>query len=180
MRYLTVLYDRDCHICRRARVWLDSQPKYVPLRYVAAQSDEARAMFPTLADTLLDKFTVVSDEGAVYREEAAWLMCLYALKRYRHWSRKLAAPGRRYLVKLMVQRISRNRLSLSKWLGTMLDTPPVPGDAGDDKPLFCAIDGTCEPPDRPRIEAFTRKYATPSDARPRARGSELLPGEWFD
>ncbi|MBK7643357.1 MAG: DUF393 domain-containing protein [Planctomycetes bacterium] len=42
---LTVLYDAQCGLCRRARRWLEAQPAYVPLEFVAAGSPAARA-FP--------------------------------------------------------------------------------------------------------------------------------------
>lgn len=184
MRYLTVLYDRECLICRKARYWLDQQPKHIPLRFMAAQSSDARLLYPTLADTLLDKFTVVSDEGAVYREDAGWIMCLYALKRYRRWAKRLAAPSRRGLVRLMVSRIGRNRLSLSKWLGRMLAAPPLMADKQATGPLFCDANGTCVTGGSSNAKAFVTRHVTAEpDANRTGRAVSTAAkarGEWFD
>lgn len=84
VRSLTVLYDAHCGVCREARAWLERQPAFVPLVFVAAGSPSAREGFPGLnhADTLR-RLTVVSDRGAVYRGTRAWLMVLWALREWR-------------------------------------------------------------------------------------------------
>ncbi|HEY3131896.1 MAG TPA: DCC1-like thiol-disulfide oxidoreductase family protein [Acidobacteriota bacterium] len=104
MRSLTVLYDSDCELCRRIRAWLEGQPAYVNLLFVPAGSDEARRRFPELdhAATLAE-LTIIGDNGAVYRNGKAFLICLWALRDYREWSLALASPelwpiARRFLV----------------------------------------------------------------------------------
>ena len=49
MRALTVLYDARCGLCSNARRWLEGQRQIVPLELLAADSEEARRRFPTLA-----------------------------------------------------------------------------------------------------------------------------------
>ena len=34
----------------------------------------------------------MSDQGAVYRNGSAWIMCLFALEAYRDWANRLAHP----------------------------------------------------------------------------------------
>jgi predicted DCC family thiol-disulfide oxidoreductase YuxK len=107
---LTVLYDIRCALCRRARAWLDDQAKYVPLEYVAAGSQEARQRFPGLdhENTLVD-LTVVGMNGEVYHGAKAWIMCLWALKKYRGTALRLATPELMPSAKRVIAWVSRNR-----------------------------------------------------------------------
>lgn len=84
MRSLTVLYDAHCGVCREARAWLERQPAFVPLEFVAAASPAARERFPGLNHPeTLHRLHVVSDQGAVYRGTGAWIMVLWALRGWR-------------------------------------------------------------------------------------------------
>ncbi len=110
MRSLTVLYDAQCEVCRRARAWLERQAQYVPLEFVAAGSDEARARFPGLdARRTLEEVTAVGDDGAVYRSAKAWVVCLWALVDYRRLSLKLARPRLLPRAERFVARRARRR-----------------------------------------------------------------------
>src|SRR5579864_6210842 len=94
MRYLTVAYDPDCGLCTRMGAWLAAQPKRIPLRVVPSSS--LAKLYPALAARRLqEELTVVSDEGAVYLGDNAWLMCLYALTRYRRMALRLSRPALR-------------------------------------------------------------------------------------
>jgi predicted DCC family thiol-disulfide oxidoreductase YuxK len=91
---LTVLYDAGCPLCSRFRDWLVAQPTLVPLRLVPAGSPEARALFPALDhDRTLVEITVVGDDGAVWTHEHAWVMCLWATRRFRPMAERLAHPA---------------------------------------------------------------------------------------
>jgi predicted DCC family thiol-disulfide oxidoreductase YuxK len=100
---LTVLYDAGCRVCRTAKAWLAGREQLVPLEFVPAGSAQARLRFPTLdhAGTLAD-LTVVADTGAVYTGDAAWLVCLWALSRYRALAMRLAQPRLRPLARRAV------------------------------------------------------------------------------
>jgi predicted DCC family thiol-disulfide oxidoreductase YuxK len=113
MRELTVLYDGGCTLCRDARAWLERERLYVPLRFVAAGSGEAKRRFPGLdpADTLRD-IAVVDDAGNVYRGAKAWVMCLWATRRYRGWAGTLTGPELWPLAKRLVGWMSRHRRRL--------------------------------------------------------------------
>lgn len=88
---LTVLYDPDCSLCVFVRGWLARQRRLVPLTLLPMGSPEARARFPELDHTATRaEITVVGDAGQVYRGEAAWLVCLWALAEYRPLSHRLA------------------------------------------------------------------------------------------
>jgi predicted DCC family thiol-disulfide oxidoreductase YuxK len=111
---LTVLYDSSCALCRKARAWLQDQPKYVELEFVPADSLEARRLFPDLdhASTLRD-LTVVGSGGELYRGAKAWVMCLWALREYRETALKLSTPETMPMARRLIAWVSRNRLWLS-------------------------------------------------------------------
>ena len=88
---LTVYFDGDCPFCRRVAAWLATQPTFVPLCCVAAQSDAARAC-PLDVASMLAKVTVAASDGAIYRGSNAWIIVLWALRRYRRWSLRFATP----------------------------------------------------------------------------------------
>lgn len=115
---LTVLYDPECGLCRRAHEWLAEQSKLVEMAFVACASDEARQRFPQLNHDLTKKdLTVISDAGAVYFGPKAWLMVLWSLTRYRDWSYRLASPELLPTTKRVVSAISQNRYQISRATG---------------------------------------------------------------
>jgi predicted DCC family thiol-disulfide oxidoreductase YuxK len=119
MLSLTVLYDPECGLCRRAHEWLAEQSKIVELNFVPCASEEARKRYPQLNHDLTKKdLTVVGDEnGAVYFGPKAWLMVLWALARYRDWSYRLATPELLPTTKRVVSLISQNRYQIGRAAG---------------------------------------------------------------
>ena len=110
METLTVLYDARCELCRRVRAWLEVQPAYVRLEFVAAGSGEARRRFPGLDHAAsLEELTVVSDAGDVYAGAHGWLMCLWALRDYRAWALRLSAPALMPQARRIITWVSQNR-----------------------------------------------------------------------
>lgn len=94
MQQLTVLYDAACPLCSRFRGWLEGQALLVPLRLVAAGSQEAHHLFPTLDHArTLEEITVVGDDGSVWTQEHAWVMCLWATRSHRGLAERLARPA---------------------------------------------------------------------------------------
>lgn len=115
---LTVLYDGRCALCRRARTWLAKQPKYVSMAFVEAGSEAARQRFPSLevGDTL-EELTVVGRRGEIYRGAKAWIMCLWALKRYRSAALRLSTPELQPVARRLVAWVSRNRFRIGEAAG---------------------------------------------------------------
>ena len=110
MRRLTVLYDADCALCRRARAWLERQSQYVPLVFVAAGSEDARGMFPSLDHpSTLAELTVIADTGDVYRGPKAWIICLWALREHRSTAVSMRAPGAWWAAKSFIRQVSKHR-----------------------------------------------------------------------
>jgi len=118
MLTLTVLYDPDCGLCRRAHDWLAQQPKLIDLNFVPCASEEAHERYPQLNHELTRQdLTVIRDDGAVYFGPKAWLMVLWALSKYREWSYRLASPELLPTTKRVVSAISQNRYQISRVTG---------------------------------------------------------------
>jgi predicted DCC family thiol-disulfide oxidoreductase YuxK len=115
-RRLTVVYDGDCELCRRCRDWLRSQESYVAMDYVAAQSPTAQARYGQLP-WLGQELVVVSDRGEVWAGPAAFLICLWALPRYREWSYRLSGPALAPLAERFFAAISHRRRRIASALG---------------------------------------------------------------
>ena len=110
METLTVLYDARCNLCSHLRAWLEEQPTYVQLVFVPAGSLEARRRFPALDHTATtSELTVIGDDGAVYIEAKAFLMCLWALRDYRAWSLRLSSPDMLPLARRVLLWVAQNR-----------------------------------------------------------------------
>ena len=117
MKKLYILYDSQCELCRRCRLWLGRQPAFVPLAFIPFQTPEAECRFPGLKDLHPEKeIVVISDAGAVWQGGAAWVMCLWALREYREWSLRLAHPALLSLARRLCEVVSANRFKISHWL----------------------------------------------------------------
>jgi predicted DCC family thiol-disulfide oxidoreductase YuxK len=114
MKCLYVLFDAQCELCVRCRNWLMQEPAFVPLVFIAFQSDQAQRRFPGI-DALKpgEQLLVISDEGAVYRGAQAWIMCLWALENHREHAQRLAHPVLLPLARTVCELLSPNRFFLS-------------------------------------------------------------------
>lgn len=134
MRKLWVLYDEHCGLCCELKKWAARQPAYVPLEFLASGSAEAIRLFPSFAsgDKPPEEMIVISDEGGVYRDGAAYIMCLYALRDFREWSFRFSTPAlfpyaRRFFLFLSSHRSSLSRLlrlTSDAELAQMIQTQP--------------------------------------------------------
>jgi predicted DCC family thiol-disulfide oxidoreductase YuxK len=118
MDRLYVLYDANCGLCSWAKRWLIRQPKLIELRFIPAGSLVAERLFPGLdrAGEVAEELVVISDQGAVYRNGSAWIMCLFALEAYRDWANRLAHPLLRPLARQAFELLSAQRSRVSRWL----------------------------------------------------------------
>ena len=115
MRSMTVLYDSECDFCGRCRAWAESQPQYIQLRFIARDSQRARRDYPQLTTTG-DELIAIGDDGSVYRNAKAWLMCMYALRRYRPLALRLSRPGMQGFARRVFNLISHHRRRVPSWL----------------------------------------------------------------
>jgi predicted DCC family thiol-disulfide oxidoreductase YuxK len=115
---LYVLYDAQCGLCSWAKRWLMRQHALIDLKFIPAGSATAGRLFPALdrPGEFADELVVVSDEGAVYRNGSAWIMCLFALEGYRDWANRLAHPLLRPLARQGFALLSKQRSRISRWL----------------------------------------------------------------
>lgn len=130
---LTVLYDDRCPLCRRLKAWLGQQATCVPIELVAAASEEARRRYPRLDhERTVTVLTVIDGAGGVYEGERAWLVCAWALPRWRAAAERFDGRVRRSVVRATTKAIDgyRHRLLRSTY-GETCDTcrvtapPPV-------------------------------------------------------
>jgi predicted DCC family thiol-disulfide oxidoreductase YuxK len=118
MDRLYILYDAHCGLCSWAKRWLIRQTMLIDLRFIPAGSATARRLFPGL-DRIgepPEELVVISDQGAVYRNGSAWIMCLFALEAYRDWANRLAHPLLRPLARQGFALLSKQRSRISHWL----------------------------------------------------------------
>ena len=118
MKCLTILYDEKCGICEDLKNWASRQPAYLDLSFLPAGSLEATHLFPQLVTAGKPvELIVVSDDGGVYRDTQAYIMCFYALENYREWAFRLSTPALMPLARQAFRFLSRNRSRISHWLG---------------------------------------------------------------
>jgi predicted DCC family thiol-disulfide oxidoreductase YuxK len=119
MEKLYVLYDPNCEICRRLKDWILVQRSWIGIAVIAAGSDKVKRLFPEL-DQIVgnDDLAVISDDGAVYLNDRAWIMVLYAMVEYRDWATRLTHPLLMPLARQAFAALSKNRHTLSRWLSS--------------------------------------------------------------
>ena len=123
MEKLYVLYDPKCEICRRLKDWILVQRSWIGIAVLEAGSEKAKRLFPRLEQIAThDDLAVVldngSDEGAVYLNDRAWIMVLYAMVEYREWAARLTHPLLMPLARQAFAALSKNRHFLSSFLST--------------------------------------------------------------
>ena len=104
MKRLRLYYDARCGLCAALVGWLRLQRQLIPIECApkpAGQTDLA----------------VLSDTGEVWTGDSAWLIVLWALDDYRDWSYRLARPELLPLARQAFAALSKNRSTLSEWLG---------------------------------------------------------------
>lgn len=112
---LYVVFDSRCELCRQVKQWLEAQPALVELRFVAAGSQEAGRLFPSLSSAG-EELSVISDAGEVYSGNQGWIMCLWALAEYRELAYKLSSPLLLPLARSAFAALSLHRQDISEWL----------------------------------------------------------------
>ena len=128
MQKLYVLYDPKCEICRRLKDWILVQRSWIGIAVLEAGSEKARRLFPELEQiTTKDDLAVISDEGAVYLNNRAWIMVLYVMVEYRDWAVRLTHPLLAPLARQAFAALSKNR----HWLSNLLSSDDPEAIAGE-------------------------------------------------
>ena len=114
---MTVLYDETCGLCRRSAHWLANEKAHIHLDILAAGSPAARERFgdiPALGDDLV----VVGDDGRVWwGSPDAYIMAMWALRKWRPWAIRLSRPGMSRLAEAVFKRVSTHRRAIGALLG---------------------------------------------------------------
>ena len=119
MQKLYVLYDPKCELCCRLKSWILVQRSWIGLAVVEQGSDKARRLFPELERIATPSdLAVISDEGAVYLNDRAWIMVLFAMVEYRDWAVRLTHPLLLPLARQAFATLSKNRHFLSRLLSS--------------------------------------------------------------
>ncbi len=145
MQKLYVLYDPKCEICRRLKDWILVQRSWISIAVLEAGSEKARRLFPELEQIATrDDLAVISDEGAVYLNNHAWIMVLYAMVEYRDWAARLTHPILAPLARQAFAALSKSRHRLSSWLSTE-DPEEIAGELRQVELQPCALPAGDEP-----------------------------------
>lgn len=124
-RRLLVLYDAECSLCVRCRQWVEHEPAHVEVTFCDAGSGPAMEAFAPLRPWLRRELIVIGDRGEAWIGPAAFLICLWATKRYRTWSYRLSGPAFAPLAERFFHLVSSQRKTIGRALGT-----PAPCDDG--------------------------------------------------
>jgi predicted DCC family thiol-disulfide oxidoreductase YuxK len=117
-----VFYDAQCAFCLRCRSWLGGEPTFIPLEFAPLQNPEQVARFDGLQPHLRNgELILLSDEGGIYKGPNAFIMCLYALQRYRQWALRLATPRMMPFAAKFFDVVSSRRKQISRWLDEVND-----------------------------------------------------------
>ena len=139
MEKLYVLYDPKCELCCRLKDWILVQRSWIGIAVIAAGSDKAKRLFPALDQIAgKDDLAVISDEGAVYLNNHAWIMVLYAMVEYRDWAARLTHPLLMPLARQAFAAVSKNRHTLSRWLSAQ-DAETIAGELRQIELEPCAV-----------------------------------------
>jgi predicted DCC family thiol-disulfide oxidoreductase YuxK len=99
--------------------WILVQRSWIGIAVLEAGSEKAKRLFPELEQIATkDDLAVISDEGAVYLNDHAWIMVLYAMVEYREWAARLTHPLLMPLARQAFAALSKNRHFLSSFLST--------------------------------------------------------------
>ena len=145
MQKLYVLYDPKCELCCRLKNWILVQRSWIGLALVEQGSEKAKRLFPELEKIAgKEDLAVISDEGAVYLNDRAWIMVLYAMVEYRDWAARLTHPLLMPLARQAFAALSKNRHTLSRWLSA--ENPETLADELREVELEpCALAAATEP-----------------------------------
>lgn len=112
---LTVIYDDQCELCRRCRHWLATQPTFVELRFLAASEPEVAERYGDLPWYRVE-LMVVTDTGVAWVGPEAFIMCLWATRRWRATSHRLNGTALRPLAERFFHTLSARRSLVSGML----------------------------------------------------------------
>lgn len=112
---LTVIYDEQCELCRRCRHWLATQPTHIELVFLACGDPRVVELYGDLPWYRIE-LMVVTDAGQAWIGPEAFLMALWATRRWRNWSFRLRGTAFSPLAERFFHALSDNRATISGML----------------------------------------------------------------
>jgi len=139
MTKLYVLYDPKCELCCRLKDWILVQRSWIGIALLPAGSEKAHQLFPELENIAgKEDLAVITDEGAVYLNDRAWIMVMYAMVEYREWASRLTHPLLMPLARQAFAALSKNRQAISRWLSAA-DPEAIAGELRNVELEPCAL-----------------------------------------
>ena len=114
---LYAFYDGECGLCAACRRWLSKQPQLVPVCFLPYQSEEAIRLPGLMQLHPWREIVVMANTGEIYQGDGAWITLLWATANWRTVAVDLSSSSLRGMTRKVIEAISENRLTLSKWLG---------------------------------------------------------------
>lgn len=143
MKRLYVLYDPKCELCCRLKGWILEQRSWIGITVLEAGSEQAKWLFPELERIAKkEDLAVISDEGAVYLNNSAWIMVLYGMVEYMDWASRLTHPLLMPLARQAFAALSKNRYVISRWLASSEHV--VAGELRNVELQPCAVPGSSQ------------------------------------
>ncbi len=105
-----LIYDGDCPLCQRARVWIEQHVPPESLRTLPCQDEQRPTLAPTVStDDCMTAMQLVLPDGKVFSGERAFphILRLTRYGRFVAWTFYLPGVGLAY------QLVARNRLAIS-------------------------------------------------------------------
>lgn len=112
---LTVVYDDECELCRRCRHWLATQPLLVDVSFLSASDPRAIERYGDLP-WFRTELVVLTDQGFAWIGGEAFVMALWATRRWRTLSYRISGPSFGWLAERFFHALSSNRSVVSGML----------------------------------------------------------------
>jgi predicted DCC family thiol-disulfide oxidoreductase YuxK len=110
----TLIYDKDCPLCRRAATWAHDRARNDLLTIVPCQSEQRMHLFPDMdQETCENAPQLVIANGQVYSGDALIPPLLDRLKRWHWFGAILCLPIFNLFAPLAYRTLARNRKTLS-------------------------------------------------------------------
>lgn len=113
---LHVIYDDQCELCRRCRHWLSTQSTHVELCFLPSSHPEVSKRYGQLSWFEVE-LMVVDDYGRAWIGPQAFIMALWATRRWRSMSYKLSGTAFTPLAERFFHGLTSNRSTVSAMLG---------------------------------------------------------------
>ena len=122
MRAICVLFDSSCEFCRHCARWLCSQEQAVKVWCLPRGTRQAIEAFGEAVNQGgAAELIVIDSDGGVYRGPDAFIMCFWALERYRGWATRFATPTLKPYARAMFELVSSKRHLLANVLSRVPD-----------------------------------------------------------